>query len=291
MPKRHELLLGFLLATAMWTIFSVLQSDVSAYYQICETNQYTNKESCTPHHIPYVIAWYIGYWFDKASAVLTAFATAAIAAFTFTLWKSNEKMWSITRDSIDIARDDFNATHRPWVPITNAAIGFGLRWSQGTAIIGLNVFCKNTGNSPARRVSLAVAIFPSLANDDIPAEIAKIQSDHRTSTARDLIEHTLFPGTVGELCLSRPLVIPESKIANLTDGFGGPATEMVPVILGSIEYYFSFGEGVPHYTPFVYHLWRVGNEGVVQMTIKLDGSSVEAGDMVLIPIINAGDPT
>jgi hypothetical protein len=154
------------------------------------------------------------------------------------------------------------------------------------------VFCKNTGNSPAQRISLAVRIFPSLANEAVAQETAKLQKSFPQSTAsRELIEHTLFPEMSGELALSTALMIPETSIAALKDYFGDPATEMVPVILGFIEYYFSFGERVPHYTPFVYHLWRTDAEGKARITFKLDGSNVEANEMILVPLINAGDPT
>lgn len=103
MLRRYPIVLGFLLASAIWAVYLVLQSDASAYYQICEANQYTGKESCSLHHVPYVIAWYIGYWFDKASAVITAFATVAVACFTWTLYQSSEKLGSISGKASDIA--------------------------------------------------------------------------------------------------------------------------------------------------------------------------------------------
>jgi len=261
------------------------------------TNAQQNQQ-CTALAGPVLptLAAIVGF-LDSHGEAVAAFFTIVLATFTGRLWFSTEKLWSVTNKSVDLARDDFNATHRPWVPITNTAINFGLKWAEGNAIIGFSVFCRNTSNSPARRVSLAVAIFPFLVNEDIPTEITKVQAAHRTSTTRDLIEHTLFPGTrsetssLGELCLSQALLIPASKIASLKDRFGDPATEMVPVILGSIEYYFSFGEAVPHYTPFVYHLWGSNAKGVARNTIKLDGKNLEVRDMILVPLINAGDPT
>lgn len=288
MLKTHEIVLIALFVSAIWIVVLALQSEPSTYYQICETNQYTGKESCTAHHFLYIAFWYIGYVFN--AAIITAIATAAIAAFTFTLWKSNEKMWSITRDSIDIARDDFNATHRPWIPITKASLYIGLNWAQGNAITGVQITCKNTGNSPAQRVSLAVAIFPFLTNDDIPGELIKLQKAHHTSTPRALIEHTLFPGT-GELEFPRVLLISEAEIANLKDYVGNQAKEMIPVIVGSIEYYFSFGERTPHYTPFVFHLWLTDSVGVTRKAVQLDGKNVDARDMILVPLINAGEAT
>jgi hypothetical protein len=112
MLKHHKVVLGFLLATALWAVVTVLNSDTSAYYQICKTNEYTSQESCSPHHVPYVVIWYIGYWFDKASTVITAFATVAVAVFTWTLWQSSEKMWRVTRISTLAARQSARAAIR-----------------------------------------------------------------------------------------------------------------------------------------------------------------------------------
>lgn len=262
-----------------------------AEYEICGPNEYTHAKECAEHYLgPFISLWIIGV-LDAHNGLVTAVATIFVAGFTWTLWLTSRNQGILAQKSIDLARDDFNATHRPWIPITKTNLTVGLKWASGTAIVGLDVFCKNTGNSPAQRISLAADIFPFLLNDDIPGEMAKLQKAHCTSAARGLIEHTLFPDMRDELCISRVLVIPDSKIASLKDGDGAPATEMVPVILGSIEYYFPFGEREPHYTPFVYHLWRTDTEGDARKTFRLDGTNVEAKEMILVDLIRAGDPT
>jgi hypothetical protein len=222
------------------------------------------------------------------------FFTAILAVATIILGGATVALYFGSEKQIALARDDFNATHRPWLPLTNAALRFGLKWVQGNALIGIDVFCINSGSSPARRVSLVAEIFPFLVNESIPKEMARIQAAHRSEAARGLIEHTVFPGvpgTIGEFCLSDVLMIPFSKLADLKDGLGDPATEIVPVIVGSIEYYFSFGEPTPHYTPFVYHVWRSDAQRVVQEPIQLDGKNLQHSEMILVPLINAGDPT
>jgi hypothetical protein len=87
MLRHAELALGMALATAIWTVVLALQSDASATYQICETNQYTGQEHCSPHHLLYVLFWYGGYVFNAAT--ITAAATVAIAIFTWTLYVIN----------------------------------------------------------------------------------------------------------------------------------------------------------------------------------------------------------
>jgi hypothetical protein len=222
-------------------------------------------------------------WVVAIFTVILAISTIGLWVATISLYRAGEKQFGL-------ARDDFNATHRPWIPVTKVTLNFGLKWAQGNALVGLNVFCKNAGNSPAQRVSLAAAIFPFLYNEDIPREMAKLQKAHAASTERALIEYTLFPGMPDELCITRMLLIPESELFVLKDRFGDPATEMVPVILGSIEYYFPFGEKSPHHTPFVYFLWGTNN-GTDRLTFKLNGQNVEPDNMILVDIISAGDPT
>ena len=87
MLRHAELALGMALAAAIWTIVLALQSDASATYQICETNQYTGQEHCSPHHLLYVLFWYGGYVFNALT--ITAAATVAIAIFTRTLYVIN----------------------------------------------------------------------------------------------------------------------------------------------------------------------------------------------------------
>jgi len=43
----------------------------------------------------------------------TAIATVFIALFTFTLWQSTKGMMAATRNAVDLARQEFIATHRP----------------------------------------------------------------------------------------------------------------------------------------------------------------------------------
>jgi hypothetical protein len=47
--------------------------------------------------------------------VVTAVATVFIAAFTFTLWWSTKAMMKATQSTVDLARQEFVATHRPRV--------------------------------------------------------------------------------------------------------------------------------------------------------------------------------
>jgi hypothetical protein len=107
MLNRHQVVLGFLLATAFWAIVLALQSEPSAQYQICETNQYTEQEHCTPHHLLYVALWYIGYVFNPVT--ITAYATGAIAWFTWTLKQSTDRLWRAGIEQLAHAQSESEA--------------------------------------------------------------------------------------------------------------------------------------------------------------------------------------
>jgi len=61
----------------------------------------------------YKIAVAVGTFLDTHNGAFTALATLAVAAFTFTLWRSTKGMLATTNNSINLARDEFISTHRP----------------------------------------------------------------------------------------------------------------------------------------------------------------------------------
>jgi hypothetical protein len=278
-----EISLGFLVASLFWigvvgwqSSHAPAEKQNAECYEAAKKTGYKNEECKT-------------FW-ERTTNDPIALFNLILAFSTVGLWIATISLYRAGEKQLGLARDEFDATHRPWIPITNVKINFGLKWAKGNAIVGLSVFCKNIGPSPAQRVSLNARIFPFLYNEAIPEEIAKLQASHAPSAAtQQLTEQTLFPDAAQELATA--LVIPEAVIADLKDRFGDPATEMVPVIIGFIEYHFSFGVRSPHYTPFVYHLWRTDASGNARITFKLDASNVEADEMILVPLINVGDPT
>jgi hypothetical protein len=88
MLKRNEIGVGIALATAFWVAVIALNSDASAQYQICETTQ-NGHDRCATHDLLYVAFWYAGYVFNPNT--ITALATAAIAYFTWTIKRINDR--------------------------------------------------------------------------------------------------------------------------------------------------------------------------------------------------------
>lgn len=81
--------------------------------EICKYNQYKDEEKCATHHVVKVLIFEAGKFLDDISVAVTAGATIAVAAFTWTLWRSTDKMWKLGGYQLQLARDEFNATHRP----------------------------------------------------------------------------------------------------------------------------------------------------------------------------------
>jgi hypothetical protein len=102
--------------------------------------------------------------------LIAAVATVLIAIFTFTLWQSTKRLWEAgekqlrigrqqtfanihaakaAKRSAEIAEDALVASTRPWVGVDQVGINSGLK-SPGQ--ITVDVFIKNTGNSPALKM-------------------------------------------------------------------------------------------------------------------------------------------
>lgn len=138
-----EVALGFLLATAIWVVVLLFALDPTTYHQICEPDQY-GHERCAAHNLLYVILWYVGYVINAVT--ITAAATVAIAWFTLTLKRSTDNLWKTADDQIKLARDDFNATHRPKIRIKNVWL---MQQLLPDTPVAVDILLVNVGNVPA----------------------------------------------------------------------------------------------------------------------------------------------
>ncbi|HUX54907.1 MAG TPA: hypothetical protein VMV56_10860 [Williamwhitmania sp.] len=62
------------------------------------------------------------YYLDIHVGAITAVATTIIAAFTIALACSTKKLWGITKESVDLAREEFTASHRPRIILRNVSV-------------------------------------------------------------------------------------------------------------------------------------------------------------------------
>ena len=92
------------------------------YHEVCEKNQYTGHNDCATYHIAVGWLWYIGKYGSEYGVFASAGATIAIAIFTWTLWGATVDQGRLTQQSIELARAEFNATHRPHLVVRDISV-------------------------------------------------------------------------------------------------------------------------------------------------------------------------
>jgi hypothetical protein len=83
------------------------------YGEICSKAANTNQENCARYNLVLVVLCHIAEALNYISPALTAIATAVVGAFTYTLWRATSSQARVAQQTIDLARDEFLAAHRP----------------------------------------------------------------------------------------------------------------------------------------------------------------------------------
>jgi hypothetical protein len=95
--------------------------------EVCSQNEQTHEEHCTVQNVARVWIGVLGERLNYYSPAITTIATIAIAAFTLTLWRSTTEHGRLMGDSFNLARDEFNAKHRPRLEVRFVR-GVGMPW-------------------------------------------------------------------------------------------------------------------------------------------------------------------
>jgi hypothetical protein len=95
---------------------------------------------------------------DLKPEVWTALATLAIAAFTLTLWLSTDGMLRITKESIQLAREEFVATHRPRIFVWQVDFSDGSPTESEPITVAFRYV--NGGDSTAYIHEIGVRLIP-----------------------------------------------------------------------------------------------------------------------------------
>lgn len=134
----------------------------------CKPQDY-GVDKCPQSHFPYYLwLWPIAF-FDFHNGAFQALAGIGSFCFAGVLYFVTRKQAALAQESIDISRQEFLASKRPWIQITDVVPVNGLRWINGDIYITLHVTLKNVGNSPAiygtmfhQNIELNVKKFPIL---------------------------------------------------------------------------------------------------------------------------------
>lgn len=138
---------------------------VPVYSDICEKSANTGQKDCTAYHILTVILWHIGEFLNYYGVAITAISTAFIGLFTYTLYKTTAVQAELTRDSINLARQEFTATHRPQIRIKHL-------WIENQILddgeLVLTLLFTNIGDVQARLNSLGLTTVVVPGDGDLP---------------------------------------------------------------------------------------------------------------------------
>jgi hypothetical protein len=99
---------------------------------------------------------------DRHNGLFAALATTAIAFFTLTLWRATTKQVKLTRDSINLGRAEFNATHRPRLRVRRIVAAPLTASAPPRAATDV----ANIGDGNARITAMGVDIFPRYPNPE-----------------------------------------------------------------------------------------------------------------------------
>src|SRR5438093_182663 len=105
MQRREKI---FWLLAGLALIVGVL-SLIPAHYEICEQ---TKEKHCTAYQFVPFVGIKIAQILDKAGAAITALATIAIAAFTFTLKAATDRLWDAGERQLKLLGDTSTAQSR-----------------------------------------------------------------------------------------------------------------------------------------------------------------------------------
>lgn len=99
---------------------------------------------------------------DKAINALIAFFTLLLWISTHRLWATAEAQAEDTKQSIEVARNAYLATTRPWVDLSPDLDTARLEWTITDTRFFVRVTGVNIGSSPAIDIGVGISIIPTL---------------------------------------------------------------------------------------------------------------------------------
>ena len=135
----------------------------------------------------------------------------AVAWFTFTLWRSSEKLWAesraqgrATRKALKLSRKEFEAAYRPWIAIRKIRVVEPVAFKGGALPIKVEITIENVGSAPATDLLPMHDSHPQNRMPpikDIMGKIAVAYGAHKNNPYIEdaLPAHVVMPGEVSVL--------------------------------------------------------------------------------------------
>jgi hypothetical protein len=128
--------------------------------------------------------WIVIDFLQSYGAAVTAIATVFIAIFTIVLAIVTNRQARLTRKSIDLARDEFLASHRPKI-IVHSIEFRRIPGEEEVARIGASILCFNEGRTLALNVEARGEIL-STANLEFDVQRALIKTFPEVASGKKL---------------------------------------------------------------------------------------------------------
>jgi hypothetical protein len=233
------------------------------------------------------------------SAVFLMLFTAALVVATVLLYKSGERSVTATGKVAAAARDSAEASgkvaaaakesadvaiiaQRPWVSV-KATIGpRGFYFNVNGANLDVIFFLKNTGNTPAVTVRIEGGPRIDVQINDRMTELEKICTKAKSSFPNPkMVGYTIFPGETLPVSTTYTFAS-KADVDRITTAQHGI---ILPIVLGCVDYFLTFGEPAHHQSRFVYN---VGNEQGAMAPIRPADGDKAANALSLVPWLEAG---
>ena len=202
----------------------------------------------------------LGCWIDSVKDDLEAASTLAVALFTMVLAASTIGLWRQTErlaeraddqarkmaESVELARKDFTAEHRPWVKASVVLAG-DLTFGNSGAGLPVTITVTNTGRTPA------MDVWPHIEAREFPQNIPQVQREflEYVKADRELFPTfgvTIFPGDTHTIQHHLGVRQEDYFLRNMLGEGWFPS--LPPLIIGCVSYKSSM-DGSIHQTGFV----------------------------------------
>jgi hypothetical protein len=208
LARRTRVVLVFVGTLVVLAAVSLL---VPIYGEICTENQYTGHKDCAAYHMVFVALWHLAKPFSDWSAGITAIATVAIGAFTWTLWRATTEQGRLTVRAINGAQDANQRGLRAYLSVTIGVAAYQDR-TTNTKFAG-HPTLKNNGRTPAYKVRIwtRAEIIPDTLVDKYT--FAVVPTD-------EVSQATIGPGEDRILTCVVPSYVNDADIAKIKKGDG-----------------------------------------------------------------------
>lgn len=237
----------------------------------------------------------IWQWLNAREAAISAISTLFLMLFTgalvlatIYLYRSGEHSVAATRKVAEAAKESADVAiiaQRPWVSV-KATIGpRGLFFDVNGANLDLVFLLKNTGNTPATTVRIEGSPRIDVKTNDRMTELEKVCSEAKGRAPNPkMVGYTIFPGET--LPVNSIYVFAgKSDLDRITAAQHG---FILPIVIGCVDYFLTFGEPIHHQSRFVYSVDYRAPEGGAVLAIRPADGDKAANTLNLSPWLEAG---